>query len=154
IGAQLTARGIPWRAYMQGMTRGCLYSPYPYATKHNPFAYYGGGCPPHVVPMDAMDADPPGAPPRFSWVTPGMCHDGHDCSSQQADQFLLGVVPRIVASPAWRHSGLLLIVWDEDDGGWDNHVPAIVVAPDLTSHQTSRPHDHYSLLATVEDRLG
>jgi hypothetical protein len=32
-------------------------------------------------------------------------------------------------------------------------VPAIVVAPHLAAHATSRPHDHYSLLATVEDLL-
>ena len=41
LGAQLTAAQIPWRAYMQGMERGCLDSPAPYAVKHNPFAYYG-----------------------------------------------------------------------------------------------------------------
>src|SRR2546428_810785 len=45
LGTQLTAAGLTWRAYMEGMTKGCFDSPYPYALKHNPFAYYGGGRP-------------------------------------------------------------------------------------------------------------
>jgi hypothetical protein len=106
------------------------------------------------VPLTSLDADLRGATPNFVWITPDLCHDGHDCSSQTADDFLAGLVPRILASDAWRQNGLLLITWDEDDGHGDNRVPALVVAPTLASHQTSRPHDHYSLLATVEDRLG
>src|SRR5438270_12249548 len=42
LGSQLTAAGIPWRAYMEGMSGTCLSSPYPYALKHDPFAYYRG----------------------------------------------------------------------------------------------------------------
>jgi hypothetical protein len=152
IGAELTAHGVSWRAYMEGMTRGCLDSPGPYALKHDPFAYFGG-CPPNVVPLTALDGDLGGATPSFVWITPDLCHDGHDCSSGQADDFLAGLVPKILASAAWRDGGVLLLTWDEDDGSGGNQVPAIVVAPDLSSHVTARPHDHYSLLATVEDLL-
>jgi len=154
IGDELTAHGVSWRAYMDGMSRGCLESPGPYAVKHNPFAYYGGGCPSNVVPLTALDTDLAGATPRFVWISPDLCHDGHDCSSRQADDFLSDLVPKILASAAWRDDGVLLLTWDEDDGNGGNRVPAIVAAPRLASHQTSRPHDHYSLLATVEDRLG
>jgi phosphatidylinositol-3-phosphatase len=153
IGAELTAGGVPWRAYMEGMTRGCLDSPAPYAVKHNPFAYYGG-CPANVVPLTALDGDLGGDTPRFVWITPDLCHDGHDCGPRAADDFLAGLVPRILASAAWRDGGVLLLTWDEDDGGSGNRVPAIVAAPGMTRHVTPRPHDHYSLLATVEDRLG
>jgi acid phosphatase len=153
IGAQLTAHGVSWRAYMEGMTRGCMESPAPYALKHNPFAYLGG-CPADVVPLTALDGDLAGATPRYVWITPDLCHDGHDCSSRQADDFLAGLVPKILASAAWRDGGVLFVTWDEDDGSSGNRVPAIVVAPDLARHETSRPHDHYSLLATVEDLLG
>jgi hypothetical protein len=154
IGVQLTERGLPWRAYMEGMTRGCLDSPYPYALKHNPFAYLGGACPPDVVPLTRLDADLAGATPAFTWITPDLCHDGHDCSSRQADDFLSSLVPRILASAAWRDGGLLLITWDEDDGNAANRVATLVVAPALRAHATGAALDHYSLLATVEDRLG
>ncbi|TMF01497.1 MAG: hypothetical protein E6I42_10690 [Chloroflexi bacterium] len=53
LGQQLTQAGIPWRAYMEGMSRTCFASPYPYALKHNPFPYYGGKCPAEVVPFSS-----------------------------------------------------------------------------------------------------
>lgn len=154
IGTQLADRGIPWRAYMDGMSRGCFDSPPPYALKHNPFAYYGGDCPTNVVPLTALDADLAGDTPRFAWITPDLCHDGHDCSARTADEFLAALVPRILGSAAWQRDGLLLITWDENDGGADNRVATIVAARGLTRHLTAELHDHYSLLATVEDRLG
>lgn len=154
IGAELTAHGVSWRAYMEGMTRGCMDSPAPYALKHDPFAYFGGACPANVVPLTTLDGDLAGATPSFVWITPDLCHDGHDCSSRQADDFLAGLVPRILASAAWRDGGVLFLTWDEDDGNSGNRVPAIVVAPNLTRHETAQPHDHYSLLASIEDRLG
>jgi len=38
LGAQLTAAGIDWRAYMEGMSYGCYRNGNGYALKHNPFA--------------------------------------------------------------------------------------------------------------------
>jgi hypothetical protein len=156
LGAQLTERGISWRAYMEGMTGGCLANTSSYAVKHNPFAYYGGACPANVVQLTAqtLDADLAGVTPNFVWITPDLCHDGHDCSDREADGYLATQVPKILASAGWQKDGLLLIVWDEDDGGGDNRVALLAVAPGLASHHTDKPFNHYSLLAAVEDRLG
>ena len=154
IGSQLTAHGLPWRAYMEGMTGSCLSDGGRYAVKHNPFAYYGGGCPGNVVPLTALDADLASGEPVFSWITPDLCHDGHDCGAQQSDDFLRRLVPRILDSPGWRQDGLLLITWDEDDGSAGNRVLTLAVGPRLTARRTDRRYDHYSLLAAVEDRLG
>lgn len=154
IGYELTAHGVTWRAYMEGMSRGCMDSPSPYALKHNPFAYFGGACPSNVVPLTALEPDLAGSTPSFVWITPDLCHDGHDCSARQADDFLSMLAPKILASAAWQEGGVLLITWDEDDNHSGNRVAAIVAAPGLARHETARPHDHYSLLATVEDRLG
>ena len=151
IGTQLTAAGIAWRAYMEGMTAGCMRSPYPYALKHNPFAYYGGGCPENVVNLDALDADLAGTTPNFVFVTPGLCNDGHDCPINQAGAWLDGLVSKIVASRAWTEGGVLFIAWDEGDGGDANLVPLIVATPSLTSREIDGAYDHYSLLATIED---
>jgi phospholipase C len=154
IGAQLTERGIPWRAYMEGMTRGCMDSPYPYAVKHNPFAYYGGACPANVVSLTRFDADLAEGPPQFVWITPDLCHDTHDCSVAVGDRWLAEIVTKITSSPAWQSGGLLLITWDEDDGRDNNRVLTLVVAPRVSRHVLDEPYDHYSLLATVEDRFG
>ena len=152
IGTQLTAAGIPWRAYMEGMTAaGCMRSPYPYALKHNPFAYYGGACPDNVVPFEALDADLAGPTPQFVWITPGLCHDGHDCPIDEAAAWLDGLVGKIAASSAWVRRGMLLIAWDEGDGGDANLVPFLAMTSGGRSGEITAPYDHYSLLATIED---
>ena len=49
--------------------------------------------------------------------------------------------------------GLRFAVWDEADGQ-SNAVAALVIAPRLQAHSSSVAYDHYSLLATIQDRLG
>jgi len=153
LGDQLTSAGITWRAYMEGMTAaGCMRSPYPYALKHDPFAYYGGACLPNVVPLETLDLS--AGAPRFAWITPGLCHDAHDCPIDEAGAWLDDLVSRIVSSAAWNASSLLFIAWDEGDGGDANLVPLIVATSHGLSGQFSSAYDHYSLLATIEDVFG
>ena len=153
LGAQLTAAGIDWRAYMEGMTNGCFHSPYPYALKHNPFAYYGSSCPPQVVPFSQFASDMSGNVPRFVWITPDSCHDGHDCSNAAANDWLAPTVGTILASDVWRQNGLLLITWDEGEDS-SNSVLTLVIHPDPLVHRSTQSYNHYSLLATIEDVLG
>jgi phosphatidylinositol-3-phosphatase len=152
VGSQLTDAGISWKAYMEGFTGDCFNSPYPYALKHNPFAYYGGTCPANVVPMTDLATDLNGDTPQLSWITPGLCNDGHDCGIRTADQWLSQVVPQITSSPAWRQDGVLFIAWDESSAA-DGRVALLVVTPSLRG-QIATPLDHYSLSATISDQLG
>jgi hypothetical protein len=153
LGWQLTNAGIDWRAYMEGMTAGCFNSPYPYALKHNPFAYYGGACPAQVVSFSRFATDMSGDVPRFVWISPGLCHDGHDCSSAVADAWLAQTVAMILATNAWKDSGVLFITWDEGEDS-ANSVLTLAIHADPLIHRSERPYNHYSLLATIEDRLG
>jgi acid phosphatase len=151
LGHQLTAAGISWRAYMESMGSDCFKNVDQYAVKHNPFAYYGGGCPANVVGLDRLSPDLAGNAPNFVWITPNLCNDTHDCSLEIGDRWLSRTVPVITASPAWRDGGVLFILWDESEGGQQNHVPGLVVAANLSWHSSPAPFDHYSVLATVED---
>jgi len=154
LGQQLTAAGVTWRAYMEGMTSSCLASRYPYALKHDPFPYYGGRCPSEVVPFAQFAADAQkGDLPQFVWITPGLCNDGHDCSTSVADRWLSQVVPQIQATAAWQNNGLLIITWDEGEDS-SNHILTLVIRPGARHETSTRYYDHYSLLATIEDRLG
>ena len=153
LGTQLAAAHIKWRAYMEGMTNGCFNSPYPYALKHNPFSYYGGSCPNQVVNFSHFAADMKTSVPRFVWITPGLCHDGHDCSTAIADRWLSQTVPLILATDAWKNNGLLLITWDEGEDS-ANHVLTLAIQPKPIEHASAHAYNHYSLLATIEDRLG
>jgi len=152
IGAELTNAGISWKGYFEGFNGNCFGSPYPYALKHNPFPYYGGACPANIVPMTQLSGDLSGNTPQLSWITPGLCNDGHDCGVATADRWLSRTVPQILASPAWQQNGALFITWDEDNGT-TNQVALIVITPSLKG-QITRPLNHYSLLATIADELG
>jgi phosphatidylinositol-3-phosphatase len=152
LGDALTNAGVSWKAYMEGFSGDCFHSPYPYALKHNPFPYYGGQCPANVVPMTSLAPDLNGTTPQLSWITPGLCNDGHDCGVRTADRWLSGVVPQIISSSAWQQNGVLLITWDESTNA-DSRVALLVVTPKLRG-PISTTMDHFSLLATVSDQLG
>lgn len=47
---------------------------------------------------------------------------------------------------------LIAIIWNEGVGAADQ-TPALILSPDLHRHRTATTYDHYSMLATVEDRL-
>ncbi len=155
LGDQLTHAGIPWRAYMEGLgSAGCLDSPEPYDPGHNPFAFYGGGCPTNVVPLTALSSDLAHAGKRFWWIGPDSCHDEHSCPVSVGDQWLRDTVGLITASAAWKPGSALFITWDEDDGSAGNRVLTLVVRPGHHHVVSQVAYDHYSLLATIEEMLG
>jgi phosphatidylinositol-3-phosphatase len=158
IAQQLEAKHLRWKAYMEDMgnapdreSHGCGHPPLgapdntqvaqagdQYATRHNPFMYFHAiidspSCAEHVVNMSALEPDLKSlaATPNYVFITPNLCHDGHDggngarCVSgepgglESADQFLRQMVPRILASPAFRRDGLLIITFDEAELEYD-----------------------------------
>ena len=152
LGHQLTTAGITWRAYMEGLTdRGCLDSPFPYDPGHNPFAFYGGGCPSNVVPLSSLSDDLSRNAPSFVWISPDDCHNGHSCSTSVADEWLSHTVNLITRSAAWSKHGVLFITWDENLGSADNHVLTLVITSGVKHVVSNQPYNHYSLLATIED---
>jgi hypothetical protein len=120
-----------------------------YVTRHDPFVWFHSiiddtaRCDANVVPLGTLG--PNGAPsptghlvrdfshaattPRFSFITPNVCDDGHDtpCAGTNsagthagglvgADEFLRHWVPVILDSPAYRSgSTLVVITFDEAD---------------------------------------
>lgn len=164
---QLTQRRIPWKAYMEGLPASCFTgaSSGEYAKKHNPFAYYttvsGTRQCRNTVPLAQLAVDESGHRlPRFSWITPNLCHDMHDCDVSTGDRFLARLVPPLLAAMGRR--GLLFLVWDE--GSSDNgccrlasggHVVGIVAGGAAARRaRLIKPVDHYSVLQTIEDLLG
>jgi phosphatidylinositol-3-phosphatase len=154
------------RSYEESMPSPCAASsPYPYAVKHNPEAYYlrvRKACQTDDIALGttakgpfvrALDA---GTLPAFSFVTPNLCNDMHDCSVATGDAWFGRWMTRITASPTYRagHTAVF-VVWDEDDDTADNRVPLIVVSPwtKAGTHSEAR-FTHYSLLRTTEELLG
>jgi phosphatidylinositol-3-phosphatase len=149
IADQLTERDLTWMGYMEDMGNDperesglCAHPPVnsrdntqtaqpddQYATRHNPFVYFHSiiddnvACEERDVPLDRLPADLSRArtTANFSFITPNLCHDGHDepCKNgepgglESADAFLREWVPRITGSDAYRRDGLLIVTFDE-----------------------------------------
>ena len=159
----LALAGKSGMAYLESVPGACYTgSTDVYAQKHNPFIYFRdvrqnwGRC--HsLVPYNRLSqALAANQLPDFSWITPNICHDMHDCSVATGDQWLAQNLPPLLESPAFtQQDSLLAIVWDEADGGAGNQVPLILAGRDVKRGYVSRvPATHYSLLRTIEDAWG
>jgi phosphatidylinositol-3-phosphatase len=150
IADQLAAKGLTWGGYMEDMGNdpardngtACAHPAigHPdqtqqasatdqYATRHNPFVYFhsiiddAADCAAHVVPLTRLAGDLASASttPNLTFITPDLCHDGHDAACADggpggmpaADTFLREWVPRITGSPAYQSDGLLAVIFDE-----------------------------------------
>jgi hypothetical protein len=113
-----------------------------YARKHNPFVFFrslrdSGQCQANDVGLDGLEADLQSAAttPNLSYIVPDECDDAHtDCTSpfaqspianpvigdqyalQQGDAFVQKWAPKIMASPAFKQDGLLIVTFDESVG--------------------------------------
>ncbi len=167
IADQLTAAKLRWRGYMEDMgnkpSREAATCGHPvigtrdrtqradptdqYATRHDPFVYFHSiidtpDCAANVLPLSALPVDLKQieTTPNYLFITPNLCHDGHDggepgklCADKKqpgglvsADQFLRQWVLQILASPAFQKDGLLIVTFDEADidGPSDPHADA------------------------------
>ena len=145
VADQLAARGLSWRGYMEDMGTPCRHPALnsqdktqsahvgdQYASRHDPFVYFHSiidtpSCQANVVPLTRLSGDLASATttPSYSFITPNLCHDGHDspCVDGEpggltsADQFLRQWVPRITSSPAYGDGGLIVVTFDEASSG-------------------------------------
>jgi hypothetical protein len=160
---QVRTAGGTARSYEEAMPGNCALAPTGrYAVKHNPQPYYSdaidrAACQADDVPLGALQG---GAfvddlshdrLPTFSFITPDLCDDTHDCGVAIGDAWLRDWVGVITASPTYRAGRtVVFVVWDEP-----TPMPLLVVAPTVPAATTAAaPFDHYSLLRTTDDVLG
>jgi hypothetical protein len=204
---QLTSRGLTWKGYLEDSGTPCRHPVLgavdhtqeaevgdQYAVRHNPFVYFrsitgSADCAERVVPLSRLTGDlrARSTTPNLVYITPNLCNDGHDAPCVDgrpgglvsADRWLARWVPRILASPAFRADGVLVVTADESDssrtdaraccgevagpnaaspgirGPGGGRTGALVVSrwtrPGTSS---TRPYNHYSLLASIEDLFG
>lgn len=164
IADQLEASGRTWRAYAENVPPGCFTGatatdgrdgPGEYARKHAPAISFTSisGDPRRCANITDFSAFDPAAS-DFAFITPNLCHDAHDCSLGDADDWLATFLPRILDSPAYQDGGVVFLTFDESEGNVPagGQVATIVISPDVARglHSTV-PHDHYSLLRTIQD---
>jgi len=161
---QILRAGKGWHSYVESMPHNCdLSSGGRYAAKHNPAVYFTpvrSACKSRDVPMGGSGGTFANALaqrtlPAFSFVTPDMCHDGHDCSTSAADSWLGTWLSRITSSATY-HAGhtVVFVTWDEGVGS-NQRIATVVIAPTVPRGTRASAHfTHYSLLRTTEELLG
>ena len=168
VADQFLARGAGWAAYMEAMPSPCFRGDSfngLYAKKHDPFLYFA-----HIRNDPALcsrvqpftgfyPALAAGTLPAFTFVTPDLCHDGHDCSLQQSDAWVGGFVTRVTASSWFAAGGVLIVTYDEGTssdgccgGAAGGHIATWVVSQSTPAGaRSSTPVDHPGLLRTIEE---
>jgi len=205
VADQLTAAGKTWRSYQEDMGTPCRHPAIGatdhtvvarkgdmYATRHNPFVYFHSiidtpACTQNVVDFDqfATDLKTTATTPNFSFITPNLCHDGHDSPCVDgapgglvsADRFLAALVPKILASPAYKADGMLVITVDEAsitsteacchtppspntpkpglNGPGGGRIGTLLLSPSVKAGTSdATPYNHYALLCSIEDMFG
>ena len=110
---------------------------------------------------------------RYNFITPNVCHDGHEgvspCAAteptdntQRSDAWLKQNVPLILESDEYKEGGALFIIWDEaeDDGQFsDGPIGMFLLSPFAKGggkkpYSNSIHYDHSSTLKTLQEIFG
>lgn len=167
---QLDKAGVSWKAYFEGLTSntrpGAVTSTY--NPHYNPFVYHdsvtsSASARARIIGFNRLHRDlHRGRLPRFSWIAPGVRHDGHNGSLRQSDRYASRLVPKVLHALGPR--GVLYLTWDEgarkDTRGVNGakgggRVALIAAGGAARKGATSAvPANHYALLRTIEANFG
>ena len=167
----LANAGHAWKAYQEDIsgTNCPLDYVQRYAPKHDPMAYFtdvnsgangpadptSATCIAHIRPYSELVNDlESNTVPAYSFITPNLCNDMHDCGTAAGDTWLSTEVPKILASKAYREGGALFITWDESAG---SQVPIgfIALSPLGKVNYTSQvSYTHSSTLRSLQEIFG
>jgi len=146
---------------------------YNYAVKHNPMAFFTDTQVQNVYPLAQLFDDlANNSVGRYNWITPNQYNDAHSslnggftyhgthytgdsANIAQGDNFLAQVVPQIMASQAYQNNGVIIIWWDETEGGDDasRTLMEAVISPLAkgNAYASSVVMSHSSDLKTIEE---
>ncbi len=149
---------------------------YNYAVKHNPMAFFSDTQTQNVYPLTQFATDlSQHTFGRYNWITPnqyndqhsalsggftyhGMAYTGDQAAIAQGDNFLAILVPKIMATPEYQDHGIIIIRWDESEGGDTTSytVPEILISPLArgNAYASSLEMSHSSDIKTVEQSFG
>jgi len=152
-----------------------------YSAKLNPFVYFHslldlGDCASNDVPASGLAKDlkkKPDAVANFNYLAPdlcnsgfrGQCPEGSPDGAAAADAWMEKTAGEILASPAYKKDGLLIVSFGAADpaaaeelaavGADPLKVGALLVSPLLTAGGTDGAvYDPYSLLRSVDELFG
>lgn len=149
---------------------------YNYAVKHNPMAFYTDTQVQNVYALTNLLKDlTNNAVGRYNWITPNLYNDQHSALSggftyrgvaytgdqaaiAQGDNFLAILIPKIMASAVYQDHGLIILWWDETEGGDNTNytIPEIIISPLAkgNAYASSVELNHSSDIKTMEGIFG
>ena len=175
---QLNLAGKNWKAYAEslpsvGYTGG---DQYPYVKRHNPFAYItdvlnSQAQTNNMVPFTQFATDlGNNQTPSYSFIIPNQQDNGHDCPANipnctntdklaATDAWLKANIDPLIASPAFKQGGLLILTWDEavdtDTQNGGGHVATVVISSRTPQgFQSSTLLQHQSTLRLMAEGIG
>ena len=168
---EVLAAGKTWKQYAEsipsvGYTGGDTVGPDGgnFSTHHAPLLYLTDVLDSpaqllNIVPFTQFATDlANNATPNYSFITPNMCDDGHDCSLTIADNWLQKNIDPLIKSAAFQTDGLLVIAFDEsgnDNTNGGGRVVAVVISPLAKGgYQSLTLYKHESVLRLMLEGLG
>ena len=167
----IESAGLTWKTYQEDMPSPCFAGAESgnYAMKHNPFVYFKPirldtvRCNRSIVPLSQLQVDlAANSLPNFVFITPNQCNDAHDCTIDIADNWLKGLMDRLL--PPLDAEGkpyLVVLTWDEGQGNHSccglpaeagGRIATILISPQgKNGFEDSTPYTLYSLLKTISE---
>lgn len=155
LGAQLLSAGYTFAGYAEGLPAvgSTVCSAGKYARKHVPWANFTNVPAANSLPFSAFAMGNYAALPTVSFVIPNNDDNMHDGSIAQGDTWLSRELSGY-ANWAVANNSLLIVTWDEDDGGPRNQIPTIIYGGHVQPGTYNEQINHYSVLATLEQMYG
>jgi acid phosphatase len=156
LGSELLAAGHTFAGFTEDLpavgSTAC--SAGKYARKHVPWANFTNVPAANSLPFSAFNNRTDFASlPTVSFVIPNLDNDMHDGSIAQADTWLYSGLSHY-ANWAAANNSLLIVTFDEDDGGSKNQIPTIIYGAHVKPGSYSEPISHYNVLSTIEEMYG
>ena len=167
---QLVAAGKTWKAYAEGLPSvGFVtldYDDGTYASRHVGLVYYtdvhdNPTQAQNVVPFTQFSTDlANGTLPQYSFITPDLCNDAHDCSLNTADSWLQTNIDPLVKSTFFQQNNCLLIITFDESGGDNTNGGGLVywvaVSPTKSKrgYVSTTLYQHQSTLRLMLKGLG
>ena len=155
LASELLAAGDTFIGYAEGLpavgSTAC--SAGKYARKHVPWANFSNVPPANSLPFSAFPMGNYANLPTVSFVIPNNDDNMHDGSVAQGDAWLRQQLSGY-ANWAVANNSLLILTWDEDDGGPRNQIPTVIYGAHVQPGTYNEPISHYSVLSTLEQMYG
>ena len=114
----------------------------------------------HLVPFTQFSKDRVNnALPKYSFITPNLCNDAHNCSLSTADAWLKNNIDPLVRSAPFQSGDLLIIVFDEsanDNTNGGGRVAWVAISPKYSKpgYKSVVKYQHQNTLRLMLQGLG